>query len=89
MLYGDGGGKVKAAVEPVAGAAAVARFMAEITRNRRALATSSARWWSSTASRDGILRDARGVWDVLAIDVVDGRIGAVRIVRNPDKLAHV
>ena len=36
-----------------------------------------------------ILRDARGVWDVLAIDVVDGRIGAVRIVRNPDKLAHV
>ena len=29
------------------------------------------------------------VWDVLTVDVVDGRIQAVRIVRNPDKLAHL
>jgi RNA polymerase sigma-70 factor (ECF subfamily) len=29
------------------------------------------------------------VWSVLAVDVVDGRIQAVRIVRNPDKLGHL
>jgi RNA polymerase sigma-70 factor, ECF subfamily len=29
------------------------------------------------------------VWDVLTVDVVDGRIQTVRIVRNPDKLAHL
>jgi RNA polymerase sigma-70 factor (ECF subfamily) len=29
------------------------------------------------------------VWSVLTVDVVDGRIEAVRIVRNPDKLAHL
>jgi len=29
------------------------------------------------------------VWDVLTVDVVDGRIQAVRSVRNPDKLAHI
>jgi RNA polymerase sigma-70 factor (ECF subfamily) len=29
------------------------------------------------------------VWSVLTVDVVDGRIQAVRIVRNPDKLAHL
>jgi len=29
------------------------------------------------------------VWDVLTVDVVDGRIQAVRIVRNPDKLGHL
>jgi RNA polymerase sigma-70 factor (ECF subfamily) len=29
------------------------------------------------------------VRDVLTVDVVDGRIQAVRIVRNPDKLAHL
>ena len=47
-------------------------------------------------------RDARGrttagpdqqaavhVWSVLTVDVVDGRIQAVRIVRNPDKLGHL
>jgi RNA polymerase sigma-70 factor, ECF subfamily len=29
------------------------------------------------------------VWEVLTVDVVDGRIQTVRIVRNPDKLAHL
>jgi RNA polymerase sigma-70 factor (ECF subfamily) len=29
------------------------------------------------------------VWSVLTVDVVDGCIQAVRIVRNPDKLAHL
>jgi RNA polymerase sigma-70 factor, ECF subfamily len=37
-----------------------------------------------------ILRTADGkIWDVLSIDVVDGRIETVRIMRNPDKLRHV
>jgi RNA polymerase sigma-70 factor (ECF subfamily) len=29
------------------------------------------------------------VWSVLTVDVVEGRIQTVRIVRNPDKLGHV
>ena len=29
------------------------------------------------------------VFDVLTVDVVEGRIQTVRIVRNPDKLAHL
>jgi RNA polymerase sigma-70 factor (ECF subfamily) len=29
------------------------------------------------------------VWEVLTVDVVEGRIQAVRIVRNPDKLGHL
>ena len=29
------------------------------------------------------------VWRVLTVDVVDGRIQTVRIVRNPDKLGHL
>jgi len=33
--------------------------------------------------------DALHVWSVLTVDVVDGRIQTVRIVRNPDKLAHL
>jgi RNA polymerase sigma-70 factor, ECF subfamily len=33
--------------------------------------------------------DAVHVWSVLTVDVVDGRIQTVRIVRNPDKLAHL
>ena len=89
VLYGDGGGKVKAATEPVSGAAAVARFMAEITRARRALGDFERSLVVVNGQPGRVLRDERGVWDVLAIDVVDGRVGAIRIVRNPDKLAHV
>jgi RNA polymerase sigma-70 factor (ECF subfamily) len=33
--------------------------------------------------------DAVRVWSVLTVDVVEGRIQTVRIVRNPDKLAHL
>jgi RNA polymerase sigma-70 factor (ECF subfamily) len=29
------------------------------------------------------------VWEVLTVDVVDGRIQTVRIVRNPEKLGHL
>jgi RNA polymerase sigma-70 factor (ECF subfamily) len=29
------------------------------------------------------------VWEVLTVDVVEGRIQAIRIVRNPDKLGHL
>ncbi len=89
VLYGDGGGKVKAATEPVNGAAAVAAFMAEITRARRELGDFERSLVVVNGQPGRVLRDERGVWDVLAIDVVDGRVGAIRIVRNPDKLAHV
>jgi RNA polymerase sigma-70 factor (ECF subfamily) len=34
-------------------------------------------------------QDANHVWEVLTVDVLDGRIQAVRIVRNPDKLGHL
>jgi RNA polymerase sigma-70 factor (ECF subfamily) len=89
VLYGDGGGKVKAATEPVSGAAAVAAFMAEITRARRELGDFERSLVVVNGQPGRVLRDERGVWDVLAIDVVDGRVGAIRIIRNPDKLAHV
>jgi RNA polymerase sigma-70 factor (ECF subfamily) len=37
-----------------------------------------------------VLRTEEGrIEDVLSVDVVDGRIRTVRVIRNPDKLAHV
>jgi RNA polymerase sigma-70 factor (ECF subfamily) len=90
VLYGDGGGKVKAATQPVAGAAAVARFLIDIARARRALGEFDLQLVTVNGQPGRVLRDAdRRVWDVLAIDVTGGRIGAVRIVRNPDKLRHL
>jgi RNA polymerase sigma-70 factor (ECF subfamily) len=90
VLYGDGGGKVKAATQPVAGAAAVARFLIDIARARRELGEFELQLVRVNGQPGRVLRDANHrVWDVLSIDVTGGRIGAVRIVRNPDKLRHL
>jgi RNA polymerase sigma-70 factor (ECF subfamily) len=89
-LYGDGGGKVKTVREPVVGAAAVARFMVEITRLRREIGEFAVELADVNGQPGRILWTPDGeVFDVLSIDVVDGRIHAVRIVRNPDKLVHI
>ena len=90
-LWGDGGGKVKAATEPVLGATEVAAFMASITRSRRELDAELVSEHVHVNGQPGrIMRRTDGsVWDVLSIDVADGRIQAIRIVRNPDKLAHL
>jgi RNA polymerase sigma-70 factor, ECF subfamily len=42
---------------------------------------------SRTTRADPDQQAAGHVWSVLTVDVVDGRIQAVRIVRNPDKLS--
>jgi RNA polymerase sigma-70 factor (ECF subfamily) len=87
VVLSDGGGKAAAARRPVVGAAKVARFMVGITRTRReygghpVLVNGRPGW---------ILRTPDGAaWDVLSVDVVDGRIAAMHIQRNPDKLRHL
>jgi RNA polymerase sigma-70 factor, ECF subfamily len=90
VLYGDGGGKVVTAQAPIVGGADVARFMVEITRKRHAIGDFLSELVRVNGQPGRILRSKGAeVWDVLSADVVDGRIQAIRIVRNPDKLAHL
>ena len=42
----------------------------------------------SGTTRAGQKAEVR-VWSVLTVDIVEGRIQTVRIVRNPDKLGHL
>jgi RNA polymerase sigma-70 factor (ECF subfamily) len=86
VFYADGGGKVVAARRPLYGAARIARAYAAIARKQSALP----RQITHVNGQPGrVLYDGEHVVDVLSIDVVDGRVQAVRIVRNPDKLCHV
>jgi RNA polymerase sigma-70 factor (ECF subfamily) len=90
VLWGDGGGTVVAARIPVRGPAQVARFL---THTRRARAS----WGPMVQERvrvngqpGQLVRQGDGsVFSVMAVDVVDGRIAALRIVRNPAKLEHL
>jgi RNA polymerase sigma-70 factor, ECF subfamily len=144
VLYADSGGKAMAPLEPLVGAALIARFMAAVSQVR----PSSGRFESERVRVNGqpgrllrgpaerqhakdeqlaadralaqvksgeltaeqlttLVRSAREtadgvrtlgatrqhaethVWSVLTVDVIDGRIQTVRIVRNPDKLGHL
>jgi RNA polymerase sigma-70 factor, ECF subfamily len=90
VLYSDGGGNAKAARKPVAGARRIARLMASTTRKNRL--SGGVRELVKVNGQPGrVLRDpvGGGVVDVLTVDIVDGRIRTVWIVRNPEKLAHL
>jgi RNA polymerase sigma-70 factor (ECF subfamily) len=132
VLYADGGGKVMASPEPLYGAVLIARFMAAVTRSRRAWGDFEAQLVRVNGQPGRLLRGSREprygeterlavgkaldllksgpvdaddlvplvtdagdpeaevrVSEVLTVDVVDGRIQTVRIVRNPDKLRHL
>jgi RNA polymerase sigma-70 factor (ECF subfamily) len=90
VLYSDGGGKVSAARRPIHGADRIARFMAGVARLRRKRGPYAAELVRVNGQPGRVARGPDGtVWDVLSVDVAGGRIVAVRIVRNPEKLAHV
>lgn len=87
VLTTDGGGAVTAARHPVLGAARVAQFMLGLAR----LGRQQGGWTTRPAEVNGgpglvALHDGN-VDSVFALDIEDGRVIAVHVVRNPDKLA--
>ncbi len=90
VLYADGGGQVVAARRPLVGAARIARMLASVTRKTFAHDRPDAQLVAVNGQPGQVLRGADGgVLQVFSIDVEDGLVRVVRIVRNPDKLAHL
>jgi len=87
-LWADGGGKVKqAALRPITGRDAVARF-----------SLGTRRFWPENARMEvaevngepaAIIRTGDRVFSVLSIEVEAEQIRAIRIIANPEKLAQV
>jgi RNA polymerase sigma-70 factor, ECF subfamily len=104
VLYADSGGKARAPEEPIVGAELIARFMAAVAQIHPPFGEFESRLVRVNGQPGRVVRgpvagypeedipDQKGdvrVWSVLTVDVVDGRIRTVRIVRNPDKLGHL
>lgn len=88
ILYSDGGGKTRAALNPIYGPEKVARFFFGILRQvppgfsvRRALV-------NGRPGLVGYFGDG-SPQNVATLDVVEGRIHAIRLVVNPEKLVNV
>lgn len=88
-LHSDGGGKRPAAVRPALG-------IAQVMQVHKALAVLFGKY-GSTLVRVGainglpgfVTREADGELQTTALDIQDGRITAIYVMRNPDKLRHL
>ena len=87
VLWSDGGGKARAARHPLAGAARVARFLVGVSAQAPAGATARFVRVNGDPALMGVV-DGRPI-GVLAFEVAEGQIIAIRAVLNPDKLAHI
>jgi RNA polymerase sigma-70 factor (ECF subfamily) len=89
VLVGDGGGRARAIPRPMVGAEAVARAIAQFYGQVGALGVSLEPVWVNgqpgfrTVDSEGLLVN------VVAFDIFDGRIAAIRSVLNPEKLGHL
>src|SRR5262245_42854949 len=89
VLYTDGGGKRPAAHNPIYGADKILRFLAGIVRKNPALPTIQVRAATINGLAGFVLREQDGSLDTMAFEHRDGRIVAIYVARNPDKLRHV
>jgi RNA polymerase sigma-70 factor, ECF subfamily len=89
QLVGDAGGKAPALGRVVVGADKVARLLGAVFP-RLARLDATLEQCDVNGQPGAILRDREGrVAYLLALDVLDGQIQAVRSLGNPDKLGHL
>ncbi|WP_165986210.1 RNA polymerase sigma-70 factor [Streptomyces sp. YIM 98790] len=86
VLWSDGGGKRSAALRPIEGADKVARWIMGV---RERFGPAVAHPAEVNGGPGAVFTVAGEVDSVVAVDVRDGRVVAIRVVRNPDKLRHV
>ncbi|MEP1217406.1 MAG: sigma-70 family RNA polymerase sigma factor [Marinobacter sp.] len=88
-LHTDGGGKRIAALRVITGADKISRFLEGVARK----STPSGPRWVSPVLVNGLpgwlTIEQDGLPQVMTLDVAEGRVQALYIVRNPDKLRHL
>jgi RNA polymerase sigma-70 factor (ECF subfamily) len=87
VMYSDGGGKVAAALRPILGIDKVVRFFISV---RQRLPKGVQVRFANLNAEPGVLLLIRGKAEhAMTFEINEGRIRAVYIVGNPDKLKHL
>ncbi|EFM12554.1 RNA polymerase, sigma-24 subunit, ECF subfamily [Paenibacillus curdlanolyticus YK9] len=91
VCVSDGGGKVLAAIQPIVSRERVARFLLGIIRKEQQEATSdvTVELMPMNGQTGIVLREGGSVTSVILLQVKNGLLHDMYIVRNPDKLAHL
>ena len=90
-LQADGGGKVNSVLNPILGIEKIARFFTGIFRKvTKPQQTATTYQTVLVNGMPGYVSLERGeTLQVTALDIRDGRVAAIYIIRNPDKLRHI
>jgi RNA polymerase sigma-70 factor (ECF subfamily) len=86
VFYSDGGGRVPAALNPVFGADHVARLIIGLTR--KGLDNPAMRSDEISGQPAIVIEEAGALHSVVTVDVDDGQITAIYVIRNPEKLTR-
>lgn len=89
VLRADGGGKRPAAMKPVAGADRIARFFGRMTRFAELIQPKAVRFLTINGLPGYVTIEPDGLPQTTALEIESGRIVAVYVVRNPDKLGRL
>lgn len=88
-VQADGGGKRPAALEPVIGFQAVMKLQAQLAAAFTASESTLVRVGFINGLPGFISQEADGEYSTTAVSVENGKITAIYVVRNPDKLRHL
>lgn len=88
-IHSDGGGKRAAALTPTVGIEKVMAFHAALARIFARTMSRVLRYGLINGLPGFVTVEGDGTLQTTAIEIVDGKIAALYIVRNPDKLHHL
>src|SRR5262249_27787175 len=88
VFYSDGGGKRRAALNPIVGKDKIVRFYDGILRQGRVAVPERVASCTLNGLAGFIVHTTEGT-ETMAFDIRDGLVVAIYAIRNPDKLAHL
>lgn len=88
-VHSDGGGKARAALRVLTGIDDVMMLHAGLARHFAAEMSQLVRYGFVNGLPGFVTREKNGVLQTTALEIADGAIVAIYVVRNPDKLRHL
>ena len=88
-VHADGGGKRSAAIEPIVGFDAVMKVHEHLAAHFQKNGSRFVRAGFVNGLPGFIAEEADGELQTTALEIEDGKVTAIYVVRNPDKLRHL
>jgi len=88
-IYSDGGGKVHAGLKPILGIDGALKLHGSLARFFAREPSQIVRWGMINGLPGFVTREPGGVLQTTALAIERGKVAAIYIMRNPDKLRHL